>query len=388
MNLSVHAITKMNRRPHRRGLSLVELLIVMAVVLLLAGLTLPSFRSMLQDQRVSQTARVVHGMAESARARAIALGRPVALVLDRTPVDPSASSTYNVVSDNTCTRMSIGEVFPPYEGDWAGATGDLLDLMGGDGIPDTLSIDLAKVSSLIDMSTNQPNGLIEVGDLLQLSDHSQLFSISGLAVAGNSPNFKVNVSFSNPPPGFSSAEPLWSTLASGIRFRMIRRPSKTMAGSTPMPRGMCIDLSQSGIGVSGAELAAAARVGATAADLYGPIFIVFNARGNVDGIYYRQHSGGSYTFAAIGPTGVLHMLVGRTEQVALDGSTIISGRDSAVPNLFDARNVWVSINPFSGAIYSTPNAAPSVTPTPSIAAASDRMAARAFAINVLDARGS
>lgn len=371
----------------RAAVTLVELLIVMAVVLLLAGLTLPSFRSMLQDQRVSQTARIVQGMTESARARAIALGRPVALILDRVPVDTAANASDNLISDNTCTRMSIGEVFPPYEGDWSGATGDLSDdSTDADSVPETLTIDLAKVASMIDMSTSKPNGMIEVGDLLQLGDHSQLFSITNISVQTINGALKVQVRFANPPPGFYASDALWLTASQGIRFRMIRRPTKTLAGSTVLPRGMCIDLSQSGVGVSGNELAAAKAGTMNYAGLYGPIFIVFNARGNVDGAYYRT-SGGS-SMAQMNPTGIIHLLVARTEQVAVEEMNLNSARESAVPNLFDVRNVWVSINPFSGAIYSSPNAAVSMSPTTTIATAADRKAARTFATNVLDARGS
>ncbi len=42
----------------RKGVSLVELLIVMAIIVGLAALTLPSFRAMLQDQKVTQATRM------------------------------------------------------------------------------------------------------------------------------------------------------------------------------------------------------------------------------------------------------------------------------------------------------------------------------------------
>ena len=381
-----------SRRRSRRtsAFTLVELLISLAVVLLLAGLTLPTFKGMLKDQRVTQSARVVQSMAESARARAIALGRPVALIFDRVAIDPTADPVFNLVSDNICTRLSIGEVFPPYEGDWAGTTGALSDVAIVDGVPDTLSIELAKVSSLMDMSTTPPSptGLVDVGDLIQLGDRAQLFSITSLTVT-TTPSIIVHIGFSNPPPGYSTAEPLWSTSADQVRFRMIRRPSKTLAGSVAIPRGLCVDLSESGMGVAGNEFAVGLRPAASEADRFGPLFVVFNTRGNVDGVYYRRHrsppetTADEVTFVASSPTGVMHFLVGRTEQVQPAGALPVSDRDDFRANLYDPTNIWISINPFNGAIYSTPNATiPAGTP------ALDRVEARAFAINALNARGS
>jgi hypothetical protein len=171
---------------------------------------------------------------------------------------------------------------------------------------------------------------------------------------------------------------------------MIRKPTKTLSGSTVLPRGMCIDLSQSGVGPSGAEFAVGARIAPTAADRFGPLFIVFNSRGSVDGVYYRQHIGTSYSFNATSPTSVMHILVGRTEQVVPTGGSTVPEKDGFAPNLYDIRNVWVSINPFNGAIHTAPNAAfaPSTSLVPAVAGAADRASARVFAINALDARGS
>lgn len=371
-----------------RGVTLIELLIVMVVIILLAGLTLPSFRGMLQGQKVTQTARLVQGLIESARARAIASGRPVAIILDRVPVNPAADPNFNYISDNTCTRLSIGEVFPPYEGDWANSTGILRDYFDNkwikskkDGIPDTLEIHVAKVASLFDMGTGKPNGLIDAGDLIQLSDHSQTFTIKEINLNGT----LVEISFKNPPPGFSGSEPLWSSMSEGIKFRMTRRPSKTMAGSTALPRGMCIDLSQSGVGPAGNEFVVPKRVGSTNADLYGPIFIVFNARGAIDGAFYTSHVS-AYKMESLSSTGVLHLLVGRTEQVQPLGATAVSDRTDFKPNLNDEGNNWISINPFNGAVYSSPNAV--FTPATPSSPPADRTNARQFAVNVLNVKGS
>jgi Tfp pilus assembly protein FimT len=68
---------------HRFALTLIELLVTLAVVSSLALLILPSVKSLLLDRKSSQSAIVVKNYLEAARSRAIASGKPVAVVLER-----------------------------------------------------------------------------------------------------------------------------------------------------------------------------------------------------------------------------------------------------------------------------------------------------------------
>jgi type II secretory pathway pseudopilin PulG len=68
---------------HRFALTLIELLVTLAVVSALALLILPSVKSLLLDRKSSQSAIVVKNYLEAARSRAIASGKPVAVVLER-----------------------------------------------------------------------------------------------------------------------------------------------------------------------------------------------------------------------------------------------------------------------------------------------------------------
>ncbi len=305
------------------------------------------------------------------------------MIFDRIPVDATASPTFNEVSDNTCTRISIGEVFPPYEGDWAGSTGDLADLQPVDGIPDTLNLPFAKVATMYDAGTAKFTGLIEVGDLLQLSDHSQIFSITG--ITANSATAIVSVAFANPPKNVPTTDALWFGNTTDIKFRMYRRPTKSMTGAVNLPRGMCIDLSESGLGNSGHQFIAAMRSGTTFDDLYGPLHLIFNARGCVEGAYYIKHDSTGYNMVDLTSPGVYHLLIGRTDQVA-PAAIASSGRDDFKANLYDERNFWLSINPYNGTISSTANLP--VTPAFPLDRDADRAAARAFATSTLSTEGT
>ena len=99
-----------------RAFTLVELLIVIAIATILATLSLTTMQGLLKDQKISQSVRLARQYIESARTRAMATGRPVALFLER--VSPEGDTTgAPVVANHTVTRMSIGEVFPPYTGE-------------------------------------------------------------------------------------------------------------------------------------------------------------------------------------------------------------------------------------------------------------------------------
>lgn len=339
----------------RNAVTLVELLVVMAVVVLLAGLVLPSVRTLLKDQRTSQSARVVQGFIESARARAIASNRPVAVILERLGDLDSDS-----VGLHTCTQLSLGEVFPPYEGDWAGATGTLMDATG-DGYADSFDIPMAQAATL--------SSIASVGDLIEFGMHKVTFRITAITTAGTN----VRVSFLNPPQYtsgkgklvYSSEQrlPTKGGATENLRFRIYRKPTKTLAGSVVLPRGTCIDLAWSGLGTTGLDFRTSTNQIASQNSTIAAkrsVFIVFNGSGSVDLVYeFQQNTGGSAIVPAPTVLGLIHLLIGRTDQIDLAASsTGVPDREDVKANVADTANNWVSINGFSGRVYSSDIAPP------------------------------
>lgn len=330
---------------YQAGVTLVELLVVMGLIVLLAGLTLPTVRSVLKDQRVSESARVFQGLAEGARAKAMYMGRPVALILERIPGDPSAPASFNLAADNTVERISMGEVFPPYEGDWWGTTGNILPAV----TPTVFEVPLAQVASLMDVMTGTPTGLVQPYDLIQFGDHAQLFLIQSLVRNGAN----VDITFQNPPYG---TEAQW-TVSGPTRFRIYRQPTKSMVGAVSLPRGTCIDLTNSGAGANGRQFEVGTRSTTFPAE-FSSISIIFNSRGTVDGAYFIN-LGITPPRVEVLPVGLYHFQIGRPEQVissaALPTLAAPDARDDFKPNLYDTGNLWVTINPYSGAVYTTQN---------------------------------
>ena len=307
----------------RQAFTLVELLVVMAIILLLAAVTLPSVRSLLHGQKVTQASRMVQAHIESAQARAIASGSHVAVIFERLGTD-----------NNTATRLSIGQVFPPYQGDITGATGTLSDT-SGDGYHDQIMVD-ALYASLV------TQGVFGKGDFIQFGDRENLYLIDDWA--SGTPTV---IKFFNPPyitrasSNYALQErQLPTTSGSVVPFRIFRKPTKSFVQSTVLPRGTCVDLSVSGIGLSGIQFMSAASL---------PVMIVFDERGTVAYV-----TDGTSTPERV--AGIIHLLVGRTEQVST--GTPLSVKVDSDPasfnaNVNDTDNSWVSINPYSGAVYSS-----------------------------------
>ncbi len=355
--------------------TLVELLVVMGIITLVAAFTLPNIKGLLKDQKITQGVRQIKAYAESAKARAIATGRPVALIIERMKLDNSGASA-DAATNDTSARLSIGEVFPPYAGDWAGTTATISQH------PTIAGVQIASIALAQAASIASQTGIVDVDDVIQFGDSPQTYRITGVVV--NAPT-DVQILFQNPP-----FDPI-TTLPTGeatlfpvapmstppaslpLTFRIFRKPSKSLVGNITLPRGICIDLSVSGIGRSGREFGAESISGAmpSPAGYYGPIYIVFNPVGSVQDLYYATAPNNRTLDTVRHPVGgMIHLLVGKTEQVfsnpAGDLSNNLPGylsntvilppsgpRDDLTYNILDSSNYWLTINPFSGAIYSS-----------------------------------
>ncbi len=402
---------------NRKAFTLVELLVVISIATILATLSLTTLQGLLKDQKISQSVRLARQYFETARTRAMATGRPVALFLERASPEGDGSGL-PVVANHTVTRMSIGEVFPPYTGEVSLATATLWDTPVGaptvstraltDGFADQARFLLAEVVTAFGTSTTP--GMASIGDTIEFVGNTQRFVIESIDFIGG----EVAITFFNPSStydsllaakiqsgsptdtkfevGYSGREPTIRTINTlssmlaptplitptpiGVEFRIYRKPSKSLVGAITMPRGTCIDLTVSGIGPRSSAwdvdspfhltVAPSSTVNGTLKrSSYSRIAVVFNPEGRVNGIYQDNRivgtgtpevaAGGSYV--PFGLSTKLYFMVGRTEQVIPDApltAPAVGERGDALGNLMDTANTRISINPFTGLIESSP----------------------------------
>lgn len=321
----------------REAYTLVELLVVMAALTILAAVLLPSIKSLLHDQKVASASRMVKAHFEAAQARAIGGGSPVAVILER------ASAEF----PNMVTRLSIGQVFPPYEGDTTATTGTLLKTTGSD-YYNELAVVLGEASLL-----SSAAGVFTAGDFLQVDDRQNIYQVLSLedrTISGMA--YRV-IKFANPPyttaadgtlHELKEGDLLVDSRTTAARFRLYRKPTKSFLQTLSLPRGTCVDLSVSGLGPGGNEFATTST---------GLAMVVFNPQGRI--AYWNNGVDGP-----MAATSLMHVLIGRTEQVGatLTDADLMRVADPDDPSSFntninDTNNAWLTVNPFTGAISSS-----------------------------------
>lgn len=282
----------------RRGLTLVELLVVLGVVSVLTAIILPSIKTVLTDRKSSQSAIIVKNFFEAARARAIGKNRTVAVVLERVSsrVDPSsfpsfvsatASSTVtgpdsNFVPYNACIRMSLAEEPLPFNERMLPSVATMHPRVTTiPKIPDFPTDDYVDEDSVVDIHgateirAFNVQGLepalqvlathLVAGSEISFGDSKRRFAI----VSPRTPSIHQN--FINRHRGNSVPQGIWFSIVnelgeeeSGERasapyfvfdaisspgfstIKIYGRPKPIYSEMVQLPRGMCIDLSLSG----------------------------------------------------------------------------------------------------------------------------------------------
>ena len=96
------------------GYTLVELLIVLAIMVLLAAVALPTVKDLLANQQIAKTARNISAFIDKARSRAIAEGKFVGIRVERL-------NTLDPVGRAQSIRIRELTSVPPYTGDASNA---------------------------------------------------------------------------------------------------------------------------------------------------------------------------------------------------------------------------------------------------------------------------
>ncbi|SMP76794.1 prepilin-type N-terminal cleavage/methylation domain-containing protein [Neorhodopirellula lusitana] len=342
------------RRRLPNGFTLVELLVVLTVFLIVTAVSLPTFRSLISDQKVSQSSRTIVAYLSEARSRAVAEGRYVGVRIDRLSSDAAVNFR---TSAGVRLRQLVG--VPPYTGEAADAKVKFIYPTAGSttanlefvGVDNQLLLLYTDTNSALYDSLEAP---ISDGDLIEFPGGRYFRLDLGTYVSATDTvtaqiNLDSPLSASGTP---SSTFPVFHQPINNAKmsYRIHRSPVVSTSQSIVFPRGIVIDTTYSGMGIDGNQLAA--QGGA----LNQPIDIVFGPDGRVETVSVDAIGNRSV------PTGLIFLCVGESDGVQPASPFNADQRTPA--NLMNLDSVWIVINPATGRSVVSPNATVSSSTMP------------------------
>lgn len=333
-------------RRDRRGVTLLELLIVIMILLMVTAAAIPIMAPALENRRMREAARLASSFVSGARAKAIQSRREVGVVLHRFEGRPYAVS------------MSYVEVPPPYGGDVTGATCTVMEVNAADVVDPVSPPTGLYVTKWFELDVGTMNtNLVRMHDEIQFNYQGPKLRILGpdantdnVVDAGST----IYAALLSPTPGAVIPTP-WPSMApsSPVSYQIFRQPVRTSDQPLQLPDGIVIDLLQSGIGLNNAV-----AFGALGVD---PI-ITFTPNGSVGHVITTQ---------AQRVTSPIFLLMGRRELMD-DVATINGGgtfedknfTDSDTnPNNLYLQNFWITIGSQTGLVTTSEMA---TNPSPGI----------------------
>jgi len=296
---------------HRRGMSLVELLVVVAILGLLAVTVLPTIASTTESRRTREAARIASAFMASAQTRAI--GRREWSGFRVLP----AAGNANVAID----MISVDQP-PAYRGDTLPATITITDATS-----DALASGTASSGSLFSA------GLLNIsaGNLIRFNDRDPWYKLGGPPS-----DSLVELKF-NDSAGKGATTTPWPPTGQPLTFEIALSASQRGA-PVALGEGRVIDIRGSGVDDSGSGFEQF---------LTGPIDVLFDGTGRV-----RRVTGATGTRPETDQPGAIFFLIGRADRaVQTNPDSYDANDDTSGCNWQWADSIWVMIAPANGAVY-------------------------------------
>ncbi|MFO7903485.1 MAG: prepilin-type N-terminal cleavage/methylation domain-containing protein [Pirellulaceae bacterium] len=318
-------------RHFRRGMTLVELLMVVAIMTVLMAVAIPMVRPAFRDRQLREAARQMNVFFSGAKARAAESGRPFGVWME-VQADPD-SGPYAV-------QLHMAEVAPDFTGavlgerctvEQTGPTTGQLHFW----LPDGTQQDTEYLERLLnpDRVEKFHIGFDHKGPVYKCEhDPSNAGVFEIFIPRGVPPGTRHPSDPSNPGP-----RPVGQT------FEITRAPNKSIVTPLTLPGDAVIDLTVSGVGL-GANTNSFAAASANM-----PLMVMFNPTGQVKTVRMDNVSWQ--------PTGSIYLMIGRRAKVVTPGGAGFS--DPEVSNVADPANLWLTINSRTGAVTTEDNAATS-----------------------------
>lgn len=373
----------------RRGVTLVELLVVIALLMMITAVTVPAVAPAIRQRKQREAARLVSSYIASARSRAMETGRPVAVVIER--FNPGLSSSTLATAQQAAANqaaltanlqpfslyLSTAESPLPYSGDFVASTIDVVATpnpnpppqwpWSASSTPPYASNPLypSQVAMVLrgPAADNWQAQRIRIGDGIRFNYQGPIYYFDGanmntnglitLATPYVAPTYTLASPDTSPPqfwtaglmPDSNAANGglgVWTITSpnfvggAGVPYQIFRQPITTAAvAPQQLPEGVVIDIEASGMGPLGLF---------SASTTTSPI-ISFNPDGTMNLVYDGLPKR---------PTGTIFLLIGRREQVPLVATSFIP----ATANIQDPNSLWVTINAQTGQVATFENYVP------------------------------
>ncbi|HOM16279.1 MAG TPA: prepilin-type N-terminal cleavage/methylation domain-containing protein [Thermoguttaceae bacterium] len=300
-------------RKSRAGMTLVELLVVVTILVILTGVVIPVLTPSLESRRMRESARQVNLYLNRARSMAMEKKRPVGVWLER-----------RQGLNQAVTNLFIVEELPPTGLD----SSNIPRLLVSNSNPQTPS----SGSALLTFPGGAPSDL-QVGDYLQLNFQGPIWEMITISpVSANQRHCTLRQTGMGPPVPPNIPQP-------GVPYQIFRTPRlRSLASPLELPSATAIDTQWSGIGVG---TLAQAFAPPTTTDT-NPILILFSPKGEVDSVWCWTSQSGSPVWQKTKATEPIYLLVGKLNRIP-------QGEDN-LTNWQDLGNLWVVVTPQTGMV--------------------------------------
>lgn len=314
-----------------RGFTLMELLVVVAVLVLLVIVTLPRVKYALDESKVRESSRQLNSYFAMAKSRASSTGRPCGVWFVSNVVgDPNANpATFQ------STELFLAEIPPAYTGDFVESR--VYVTGSGGGVPTA-----GNAPWILNFAPGGSNAslynLVADGEVFRIR-----FDYKGpiYVAIRNGLQFQINGATTLPPAANGTL---------GYAYEIIRTPVR-IGAPLALPRGTCVDLTYSGFGNYGTNfhIDYVPQTDISGTPQQPAVLVLFSSDGHVHSATYRtwDTDDGAYELVSVDAPGTVHFLVGRPEKV---------GNQLATSNLFDSKALWVSVGRLTGSVVTTENA--------------------------------
>ena len=310
----------------RAGMTLVELLVVVAIIGLLAVTVLPNVAATTENRRSREAARVTSTFIAKAQSRAI--GRPEWAGVTVLPPPTNTAALFAI----DLFQANVPQV---YRGESYASTATINSNDTG----------FSRGLTYSDVTIPAPRN-VQSGDLIRFDSRGPWYELSGTG-AGTKVQFRGSTGIQSATEMVSQTErnTPWPTTGAPHPFEILRQPVRNGLAFT-IPDGRCVDLAWSGHGSSTytrfLNLVPTVSVPA--------VTLLFDATGRVRQLF-TQSPGATPNRVTV--TGPVYFLVGRVDRANNDptlASTYDGKDDTKGFNWQYGDSYWIVIDPASGIV--------------------------------------